>query len=330
MTTGDLSERRSWAERCYRVMLLGYPREYRRCHGGELLGTLLEAHPSRRLPSVRESVHLLDAGLLTRLRSRPAGVPAWASGLQLGLLLLVLVRAGTMLGHVTTVQQPEAVILLPSLLVVVALLLGRMGSAAVLAAIAAVAGTYQALASSGGHGTDVLGGLFASRTFEASWALNFWLSPGLTQYWVVAAGSAVIALNRRTRGPLPRRSWYWLTVLLAQVALTVCNNSLLPAGVPANHRPPSLPGAAVGLPVLPLIVTVGFLLLALRATVVIGDLRWAVAAGVYLIPVAVSAAVLAVGMPSAVATLGDQLPAVLLAAGCAVALRRRAPRRTES
>jgi len=40
--------------------------------------------------------------------------------------------------------------------------------------------------------------------------------------------------------------------------------------------------------------------------------------------------VLAVGMPSAVATLGDQLPAVLLAAGCAVALRRRAPRRTES
>ncbi len=330
MTTGDLSERRSWAERCYRVMLLGYPREYRRRHGGELLGTLLEAHPSRRLPSVRESVHLLDAGLLTRLRSRPAGVPAWASGLQLGLLLLVLVRAGTMLGHVTTVQQPEAVILLPSLLVVVALLLGRMGSAAVLAAIAAVAGTYQALASSGGHGTDVLGGLFASRTFEASWALNFWLSPGLTQYWVVAAGSAVIALNRRTRGPLPRRSWYWLTVLLAQVALTVCNNLLLPAGVPANHRPPSLPGAAVGLPVLPLIVTVGFLLLALRATVVIGDPRWAVAAGVYLIPVAVSAAVLAVGMPSAVATLGDQLPAVLLAAGCAVALRRRAPRRTES
>jgi len=330
MTTGDLSERRSWAERCYRVMLLGYPREYRRRHGGELLGTLLEAHPSRRLPSVRESVHLLDAGLLTRLRSRPAGVPAWASGLQLGLLLLVLVRAGTMLGHVTTVQQPEAVILLPSLLVVVALLLGRMGSAAVLAAIAAVAGTSQALASSGGHGTDVLGGLFASRTFEASWALNFWLSPGLTQYWVVAAGSAVIALNRRTRGPLPRRSWYWLTVLLAQVALTVGNNLLLPAGVPANHRPPSLPGAAVGLPVLPLIVTVGFLLLALRATVVIGDPRWAVAAGVYLIPVAVSAAVLAVGMPSAVATLGDQLPAVLLAAGCAVALRRRAPRRTES
>ena len=330
MTTGNGSEGRSWAERCYRVMLLGYPREYRQRHGGELLGTLLEAHPSRRLPSVRESAHLLDAGLLTRLRNRPDTVPAWASGLQLGLLLLVLVRAGTMLGHLTTVQQPQLVVLLPSLLVVVAVLLGRMGSAAVLAAIPAVAATYQALVSSGGHGTDTLGGLFASRTFEASGAVNFWMSPGLTQYWVIAAGSAAIALSRRTRGPLPRRSWGWSAVLLAQLAFTVCNSTLMPSGAPANHQPPALPGSAVGVSVLPLIATVGFLLLALRATVAIGDPRWAVAAGVYLIPVAVTAAALAAARPSAVVTLSDQLPAVLLAVGCAVALRRRGPRRAES
>ncbi len=77
-------------------------------------------------------------------------------------------------------------------------------------------------------------------------------------------------------------------------------------------------------------MTIGFLLLALRATVAIGDPRWAVAAGVYLIPVGVSAATLAVARPSAVVTLGDQLPAVLLAVACAVVLRRRAPRRAEN
>lgn len=311
-------------------MLLGYPREYRERHGGELLGTLLEAQPSGGAPSLRESAHLLDAGLLTRLRARLDPVPAWVGGLQLGLLLLVLVRAGMILGHVSTAQQPELVVLLPSLLVVVAVLLGRMGSAAVLAAIPAVAATYQALVSSGVHGTDTLGSLFATRTFDASWAVNFWLSPGLSQYWVIAVGSAVVALNRRTRGPLPRRSWWWLAVPLAELALTAYDNTLLPAGAPASHRPPILPHSVVAVSALPLIATIGFLLLALRATAAIGDPRWAVAAGVYLIPVAVSAVALTAGQPGALVTLGDQLPAVLLAAACAVVLRRRAPRRAEN
>ena len=55
-------------------MLLGYPPHYRERHGGELLGTLLEAHPSRRPPSLRESVSLLNAGVLTRLRAAASAV----------------------------------------------------------------------------------------------------------------------------------------------------------------------------------------------------------------------------------------------------------------
>ena len=43
-------------------MLLGYPPHYRERHGGERLGTLPEAHPSRRPPSLRDSVSLLTPG----------------------------------------------------------------------------------------------------------------------------------------------------------------------------------------------------------------------------------------------------------------------------
>jgi len=86
--TGNEPEHKSWVERWYRVMLLGYPARYRERHGAELLGTLLESHPSRRLPSPRESASLLDAGLLIRFRSRLDKVPARADGLHLGVFLL--------------------------------------------------------------------------------------------------------------------------------------------------------------------------------------------------------------------------------------------------
>ncbi|WP_035805751.1 hypothetical protein [Kitasatospora mediocidica] len=90
---------------------------------------------------------------------------------------------------------------------------------------------------------------------------------------------------------------------------------------------PVPPASVEALQVLPLVATVGFLLVALRATVVIGDPRWAIAAGVYLIPVGLSAAAIAITRPGALVTLDDQLPAVLLAAACAVTLVRRPRRR---
>jgi hypothetical protein len=105
--------------------------------------------------------------------------------------------------------------------------------------------------------------------------------------------------------------------------------------MPAVNAPLSQPRAipptwVIALSTLPLIVgTIGFLLLALRATVAIGDPRWVIATGVYLVPVVVVAAVIVSARPSAIATLEDQLPVVLVAAASAVVLLRRAPRRAE-
>lgn len=326
--TGNRPQRKGWTEQWYRVMLLGYPRQYRERHGGELLGTVLEAHPSRRLPSLRESVSLLDTGVLTRLRTRLDKVPAWADGLQLGLLLLALTRAGTLLGDLTTAPQPpRSAILLPSLLVVFAILLGRMGTAAVLAPIPAALATYQALLS--GHGTDYLTGIFSSRAVEVSSAVNVGLSADPSRFWVIAAGSAVLAVHRRTRAPLPRRSWWWLTVPLSEAVFTTYARTLLPA-VPPDHQAPAVPVVFAALSMLPLIATIGFLLLALRATVVIGDPRWAIAAGVYLVPIGVFAATIMSAQPSAIVTLDYDLPAVLLGAASAAVLLRRASRRGES
>ncbi len=338
--TGDRSQEpqqprqpqgRNWTERWYRAMLLGYPRPYRERHGDELLGTLLEAGPQRRLPSLRESASLLDAGVLTRLRTRLGTVPAWADGLQLGLLLLVLMKAGSLLGDLSRAHQPQPQlpVLLPSLLVVVAVPLGRMGTAAVLAAIPAAVATYQA-GLAPGHGTGYLAGVFSSRAVDVPSSVNyFWPGSGAAQFWVIAVGSAVLALNRQTRGPLPRRSWWWLAVPLAQAAVTSFSASRLAAMPPTLNGLPAIPGSLTALAVLPLIAAICFLLVGLRATAAIGDPRWAIAAGVYLVPVVVFAASLGFTRPTAVVALDDQLPAVLLAAACAmVVLRRRAPRRT--
>jgi hypothetical protein len=324
-------QRRSGTERWYRAMLLGYPRTYRERHGDELLGTLLEAGPQRRLPSLRESASLLDTGVLTRLRTRLGTVPAWADGLRLGLLLLVLVKAGSLLGGLARAHQPQpqAAVLLPSLLVVVAVLLGRMGTAAVLASIPAAVTTYQAQLAPA-HGTGYLVGVFSSRAVDVPASVNYFgPGSGAAQFWVIAVGSALLALNRRTRGPLPRRSWWWLTVPAAQAAVIGCTASRLPAVGPPPLQLPAASGSLTVLAVLPLIAAIGFLLVGFRATVATGDPRWAIAAGVYLLPVVVFAASLALARPSAVVALDDQLPAVLLAAACAVVLlRRRTPRRS--
>ena len=325
--TGDRPEGRGWAERWYRVMLLGYPPHYRKRHGGELLGTLLEAHPSRRLPSLRESVSLLDAGLLTRLRTRLDQVPAWADGLQLGLFLLALGQAGSLLGDLATAHhRPDQAIALPaSLLALVAILLGRMSIAAVMASIPAALAAYQTLLHEAG--TAYLVGDLPLRTFELSSPVFVWQSAGGSQFWLITVGSAVLAVRGRARGRLPRRSWWWLAVPLLEGAFSVCTRTLA-MNAP---RPPAVPSTwSIALWTLPVIVgTIGFLLLALRATVALGDPRWVIATGVYLLPVVVAAVAIVAARPSAIATLEDQLPAVLLAAASAVVLLRRASRRAE-
>ncbi|MFC1419287.1 hypothetical protein [Streptacidiphilus cavernicola] len=317
-----------WTERWYRALLFGYPREYRERHGDELVGTLLEAAPSRRLPSPRESASLLDAGLLARLRTGLDLVPAWADGLRLGLLLLALTQAGTLLGSLSGSQQrADLPVLLPAaLLAALALLRGTMVAAAVLGLVPALVTTYQTLRLPA-HGTDLLVGFFSSRTIAMSAGAGGWLSPGTAQFWLIAVGSLVLAVHRRTRGALPRRSWGWLAVLLVQAGFTAWSRTLL---LPAP-RPPAFPtpGGATLAAMLapPLVATVCLLLLALRATVAIRDPRWMVAAGVYLVPVAVFAAAVVSVQPSAIVTLDYELPVVLLAAAGAVVLLRGAARR---
>ena len=325
----------AWTERWYGAMLLGYPRQYRERHGAELIGTLMEAHPSRRRPSLRESVRLVDAGMLTRLRTRVGQVPAWVDGLQLGLLLLILTQVASMLGDLAAAnQRPHLMTLLPlSLLVMTAVLMGRMGIAAVAATIAAAVTTYQALQLPA-RGTDYLAGFLAARTVAVPSDLHVWVTADASRLWLIAAGSAVLALQRRTAGPFPRRSWAWLALPLLWASFRSIATALRPVvsgqgvGFPA-HQAPGIPTSLIFVSVLTLIVTIGFLLLALRATVAIGDPRWAIAAGVYLIPVGVSAVAMLVASPGAIVTLDYELPTVLLAAACAVVLMRRRRRRVQ-
>jgi hypothetical protein len=309
-------------------MLLGYPAPYRERYGGELIGTLMEAYPSRRLPSLRESAGLLDAGLVTRVRTRLGEIPAWVAGLQLGVLLLALVQAGSLqLGSLLTTGHAAPAILLPPLLVVVPILLGRMGTAAVLALIQAALATYEGHLAAGWPYTRVE--IVSSTMIQVQplWGSVLWTLPGVLEAWVIAAGAVVLALRRRARGPLPRRSWWWLTLPLLQAVFTAYTNPLLPAGDHSwDHQP--LRASLTALLVLPIIASTGFLLIALRATVETGDPRWAIAAGVYLLPTGILAAAFTLTQPAAVPTLDTALPAVLLAAACtAAALLRTIPPR---
>jgi hypothetical protein len=67
--------------RRYRRLLLAYPHDYRRSHGDELLGSLLDAaQPGRTRPTGRETANLVRHGLRCRL-GRPASrsVVTWAT-----------------------------------------------------------------------------------------------------------------------------------------------------------------------------------------------------------------------------------------------------------
>lgn len=324
------SEAADRMERWYRLMLLGYPASYRERHGGELIGTLLEAYPSRRLPSLRESAGLLTAGLITRLRTRLESVPAWVGGLQLGVLLLALMQAGTQLAVCREGWWLQWLVMgLPPVLIVVSVLRGWMGTAAVVASIQAATLTYQAWVVNAGaayFGEE----MFSSRVVaveHAAGGSDCWFCPGVLEAWVVAVGAVVLAVTRRARGPLPRRSWWWLTVPLLQAAFTAYTTTLKPTTPQPFHQHVTAPASLTAMSVVPMVATVGFLLIALQATAAIGDPRWTIAAGVYLVPTVILTTALALTRPSAVLTLDNTLPAMLLTSACAVVLLRKIPPR---
>jgi hypothetical protein len=85
--------------RRYQRLLFTYPSGYRAAHGDEILSTLLEAAPTQRFPSWRESTSLLLGGLRMRARQAAKESPRrlWTDGLHLGVLLVVLVNLGSSL-----------------------------------------------------------------------------------------------------------------------------------------------------------------------------------------------------------------------------------------
>ena len=71
-------------ERGYRRLLAWYPTWHRQAHGEEMIGVLLAAAPGdRRRPGLGETLNIIWAGLLIRLRPRATALPsgAWPDAL---------------------------------------------------------------------------------------------------------------------------------------------------------------------------------------------------------------------------------------------------------
>ena len=94
-------------ERRYRRLLLAYPRAYRRCHGTEILTTLMDAvAPGRDRPTGREVRNLLAGGLRQRFR-----LPVGRSMIAVAVLSALVVGAfggavGSALGWATAPAPP--------------------------------------------------------------------------------------------------------------------------------------------------------------------------------------------------------------------------------
>jgi hypothetical protein len=183
--------------RRYERLLVTYPSAYRRAHGEEMIGTLLEAaRPDQRFPAPREAVSLLLGGLRTRARQAARQSPRrlWADGLHLGVLLIVLVN----LGHALQMPFPLWIALVA--LGALAVLRGWTRAALIATVVAALA---------------------AARPLLPQVSLPWWL-PGygdwsvVVRYAVPAVVLAVLAWPRV--GRVQARSWWWL-LLPAAAAL---------------------------------------------------------------------------------------------------------------
>jgi hypothetical protein len=183
--------------RRYQRLLFTYPSAYRRAHGEEMLGTLLEAaRPNQQVPAPRETTSLLLGGLRTRAHQAAIQSPRrlWADGLHLGVLLIVLVN----LGHALQTPFPLWIALVA--ITALAVLRGWTRTALIAATVAALA---------------------AARPLLPQVSLPWWL-PGYGDWSVVAryaVPAAILAVLAWPRIGSPRpRSWWWL-VLPAAAAL---------------------------------------------------------------------------------------------------------------
>ncbi|MGK5557771.1 hypothetical protein ACSNOI_39830 [Actinomadura kijaniata] len=274
------------AERWYRAFLRAFPSRHRAEYGAEILGTLLNDAPPR--PSPRETAGLVTAGLTARAREAVAGpAPWWADGLHLGLLAIALANLSSNLS-----DHASPPWLAVSAALVVALLRGRTPVTLPLALVVAVStGRAMLFGVEATHWSPLLGP-----------AYHNWVS--LIPHGLLAAGAVVLAA-RRSRD-LRVRPWWWLAIPALFLVL---------AWTPGGWGYGELWQAARA-------GTEGVVLLGgIAATAVAPSPRWALAAALYVLPGAVSAAVYP---PASAQDLAYWLTLTFLPPAMAVTARRPA------
>ncbi|MEV0145089.1 MULTISPECIES: hypothetical protein [unclassified Nonomuraea] len=248
-------------ERRYRRLLLAYPRQYRTAHGDELLDVLLEsAAPGRSLPVPREAWGLILGGLRSRIVHQATG-SAWADGLHLGVTAVSAANLAALLPYAGSLP----VWTLLSALALLATLRGRVRAAIPLTGVAAV----KAVAIAGGRPVFDLTLLPVSPSWLTDGGLFAWSSPFVVGAGYAVALSGLVVLAWRGQPPRARSWWWWAAV----VAVAWAGPQWLPED---NTVPLSLSRVVVELAAFGLAATGAYLA---------RDLRWALAAGLYL-PVA--------------------------------------------
>ncbi|MFI6517851.1 hypothetical protein ACIBF1_20000 [Spirillospora sp. NPDC050679] len=279
-------------ERRYRRLLLAYPRDYRRANGEQLVATLLEAGPDRRVPPVREAFALVKGGMRERAHAAVAARrPWWVDGLHLALPPLILAGAASY-GWPLSYHPWSGALFIASMLAVV---FGRVRLALPFALTVA-------LLTSVPHPT--LG--------DPTWS---WMQPLAYEYgiggwsklvplWATVGIMAVLAVRR---DGLRRRSPLWLVGVTAAVAFGVLAATTGPWWVLLCA------GAEVAL-----------LGLGVAATLWTRDARWALASSVYLL----CAVAPVVEYPNILSWWSASYWAVLLALTFAAVVSARRPART--
>lgn len=248
-------------ERRYRWLLRAYPPGYRADYEDELLDVLLAtAGPGQARPPLREVRALLVGGIKARVIAAAQG-PAWMDGLHLAVTVLSLLQLGVLIPYAGTIPLWVAL----SALALVAVLRGRMWAALPLVAangLKIVGVTY---------GEPWLDGtllpVFPDRLWQgpALYGTGGPIAPSIS-YLVLFFCLAVLAIRGR---PSRRRSWWWLLALPLVAGADPAwldiaegtSSSITRVGLEAAL----LAGAAY-------------------AGHLTGDARWAVAAGVCLVP----------------------------------------------
>lgn len=243
----DADLRLARLEHRYRRLLLAYPPAYRAAHGEELLGTVLDvAEPGRSMPAPREALALVAGGLRTRLTYAATG-PAWADGLHLGATVLAVLNLATLVRYAGSVPLWTGL----SALTLLAVLRGRFALALPLVAAGGVKTAGLAL------GRPWLGATLLPVYPDALW-------PG--------AGVWHEAPLHSLGGPIAPVTGYAL-LFGALLVLALRGGRPQAGSVSATAATPRT--------VARLVLELAVFGLAILAGRVTGDLRWAVAGGMY-------------------------------------------------